>query len=136
MKLIIAGPRDYTDYEKVKWEANLFINSSVPDHEEIEIVSGGCSDMTNGVLTFTREDGSKVYGVDGLGERFAKENGYPVKLFLADWNKHGKAAGPIRNGEAVKYSTHALVLTRPDARGSNNMLKQASKELSTREVKI
>lgn len=134
MKLIIAGPRDYADYEKVKWEANLFINSSVPDHEEIEIVSCGCD--VPGVLTFTREDGSKVYGVDGLGERFAKENGYPVKLFLADWNKHGKAAGPIRNGEAVKYGTHALVLTRPDARGSNNMLKQASKELSTREVKI
>lgn len=139
MKLIIAGPRDYTDYERVMREAFQFINMYGVDGEGLEIVSGGCSDKIKGVLTFTRDDGSKVYGVDGLGERFAKERGCSVELFMADWKKHGKSAGPIRNGEMAKYATHAIVFTRPDSRGSNDMLKKAIKELgelNVKEVKI
>jgi len=36
-------------------------------------------------------------GADTLAERFAKELGIDCEVFLADWNKHGKAAGFIHN---------------------------------------
>ena len=46
-------------------------------------------------------------GADTLGEKFAKAYGYPLKIFLAEWNKYGKAAGPIRNEEMAKYASEA-----------------------------
>ena len=37
--------------------------------------------------------------VDRLAARWAKSKGIPVREFPADWDEHGKAAGPIRNQE-------------------------------------
>lgn len=43
-------------------------------------------------------------GVDKTGELYAVENNINIKQFKADWKKHGKAAGPIRNLEMVEYA--------------------------------
>lgn len=137
MKLIIAGPRDYTDYDHVTKEVIQFVNYHALENDKLEIVSGACD--VPGALTFTRPDGTRVYGVDGLGERLAQYYGNKVTPFPANWVKHGKSAGPIRNREMGKYATHALVFTRPDSKGSNDMLKQAKHllgESNVKEVKI
>jgi len=42
-------------------------------------------------------------GADTIGKKWALERGYEVIEFPADWDKHGKAAGPIRNEEMVKF---------------------------------
>jgi len=41
-------------------------------------------------------------GADTLGGRVADKYGYQVRVFNADWNQHGRAAGPIRNREMFK----------------------------------
>ncbi len=46
-------------------------------------------------ITEVVRDGAR--GVDWLGERFAATEGLPATVFEADWNKHEKSAGPIRN---------------------------------------
>lgn len=61
-------------------------------------------------------------GVDELGYRWAREHDIPIKEFPADWNRYGKAAGPIRNKEMAEYSDAAIVLMYPDSRGSANMV--------------
>lgn len=38
-------------------------------------------------------------GVDALANRV---RGVPIKVFPADWQKHGKAAGPMRNREMLR----------------------------------
>lgn len=38
-------------------------------------------------------------GADALGEAWAKARGLAVERYPADWKKHGKKAGQIRNGE-------------------------------------
>jgi len=43
-------------------------------------------------------------GADNFAERFARKYGIPIVIFHADWDKHGKAAGPIRNTIIAKYS--------------------------------
>lgn len=135
MKLIIAGPRDYTDYEGVEKEVLDYIFKYAQPHEKIIILSGSCSDSKNGKLTFTRKDGTEVFGVDGLGERFAHKHGYEVKYFVADWKTHGKSAGPIRNTTMSKAGTDALIWTRPTSKGSNDMLKKAIREIGESKVK-
>jgi hypothetical protein len=123
MKLIIFGGRGYSNYERVKKEAIAFIKKYWVKGESIEIVSGACSDKKRGVLTYTRPDGTEVFGADGCGERFAAEYGFPCKLFPAEWNKFGKAAGPIRNGGMGAYGTHALGF--PGGKGTSDMAKIA-----------
>lgn len=117
-RIIIAGGRDYANYEYVKKE--VYYLTKDMDANEIEIVSGGCD--VPGVLTFVRVDGSKVYGADGLGERLAEVRGYAVKVFMADWKNHGRAAGPIRNKKMAEYATHSLCFWDGKSTGTKSMI--------------
>jgi hypothetical protein len=116
-RIIIYGPRDYTKYKTVK--SGIISVTKDMEQGEIEIVSGGCD--VPGVLTFTRSDGTKVYGADGLGERLAEEMGWPVKPFPANWKKHGRSAGPIRNRQMAEYATHARGFWDILTKGTNSM---------------
>ena len=113
-RIIIAGSRKFNDYPKmVKELDNLgihLINSINP----IEIVSGHAP------------------GADTLGEKFAKEYDYPLKIFPAEWDKYGKAAGPIRNEQMAKYAAEAdrgILIAFPigESRGTKNMIKLAER---------
>ncbi len=131
-KVIIAGGRDYDDYESAKRRYDVVL-SNVGD--EIEIVSGSCDD-DKGVHTFTRDDGSKVYGADGLGERYAKEKGYRVKNFFAEWRLYGKPAGPIRNKKMAKYADAAICHWDGKSKGTRSMILLAEEfDLKLRVIK-
>lgn len=103
MKTIISGSRSITDY------ASLLLAISKCDIEITEILSGAAN------------------GVDRLGERYAKENGLPLQKFQANWNKHGKAAGPIRNEEMAKNADALLALWDGKSRGTQDMINRAGK---------
>lgn len=40
-------------------------------------------------------------GADSLAGEWAEANGIPVTVYPADWERHGRAAGPIRNREML-----------------------------------
>jgi hypothetical protein len=63
-------------------------------------------------------------GIDSLGERWAeyRPDPIPVKQFPADWDTHGKAAGPIRNRAMADYADALLVVWDGKSRGTKNML--------------
>lgn len=115
MRVIIAGPRDCYDYSTLE----QFADAVLVNQSDIEIVSGRCS---VGVLTFITKEGVEVYGVDGLGERYAKEKGYSVKPFPADWAKYGKKAGPIRNIDMAEYADGLIALWDGKSKGTKNMI--------------
>jgi hypothetical protein len=104
MELIIAGYRKFQNYPLLR-EKVLRLTQG---HTIATILSGKCE------------------GTDSLGERFAKEFEIPVDPYPADWNRFGKAAGPIRNGQMVKNATHAIVFDHPLARGSKDLIRQAN----------
>lgn len=62
-------------------------------------------------------------------DQFAKEWAVTkqIKRFVckADWDKHGKAAGPIRNARMLEWKPD-LVIAFPGGRGTANMVKQAT----------
>ena len=121
-KVIIAGGRDFDDYEKLKNKCDQLLVNLLDD---IEIVSGRCN---TGKHTFTTDDGIKVFGTDGLGERYAKEKGYPVKPFPADWATHKRLAGPIRNTEMAEYSDFLIAIHDGFSRGTNHMIEVAKEK--------
>jgi hypothetical protein len=112
LKIIIAGGRDFEDYNFLKFHADIFVNDLKKEFPDavIQIVSGGAK------------------GVDSLGERFAEENGYDKVIFKADWSKYRRAAGPIRNAEMASWSTHLLSFWNGTSKGTKSMINLAKKE--------
>jgi len=106
MRLIVAGGREFNDYELLKEKLdNLLINNT----DDVEIVSG------------------KARGADSLGEKYAKEKGYPVKEFPAKWNEYGKRAGYLRNEEMALYATHCVCFWDGKSKGTKHMIDLAKK---------
>jgi len=103
MKVIIAGSRDFDDYELLR----KYCDHVLQNQKEIEIVSGTAK------------------GADQLGERYAKERGYSVKQFPADWDKHKRSAGYIRNEEMAKYGDALIAFWNGHSKGSEHMIKLA-----------
>jgi len=104
IKLLIAGGRDFNDHELL---ANTVIKlaETIPDDIDIAIVSG----MAN--------------GADKLGYLFAKYNQLKCYEFPANWDKHGKRAGFIRNEEMGKFTDMALIFWDGQSRGTKHMLE-------------
>jgi len=66
-------------------------------------------------------------GADSLGEQYARQVGVPLERYPADWNKHGKGAGFIRNREMANHAEALLLIWDGQSRGSANMLQEALK---------
>ena len=105
MKVIIAGGRDFNNYDLLKTKCDKIFTKS----KNLEIVSG------------------KAKGVDSLGELYAKENDFPIKEFYADWNMYGKSAGVIRNSEMGDYADALIAFWDGKSPGTKHMIDYMKK---------
>ena len=64
-------------------------------------------------------------GADALGERYAQERGLFLDAHPADWNKHGRAAGPIRNAEMAEAADTLIAFWDGASRGTKNIIVTA-----------
>ena len=103
VRCIIAGSRDFTDYEKAKAHLDHLFSKRKP----YRVVSGGAR------------------GADSLGERYAMDNNIPLKLYPADWGLHGKAAGHIRNREMAMNAEALVAFWDGSSRGTKHMIETA-----------
>lgn len=61
-------------------------------------------------------------GADKLGERYARERGYKLTYFPANWDKYGKSAGYRRNVEMAQYADAAIIFWDGISAGSQHMI--------------
>lgn len=64
-------------------------------------------------------------GADTLAHSWAGINGCLVEIYWAQWNVHGKAAGPIRNQRMIDEGRPDLVVAFPGGRGTTDMVRRA-----------
>jgi hypothetical protein len=105
MKIIIAGSRTFTDYQKLSEVCDQFLQ----DQTDIEIVSG-----------------AYYKGADKLGEQYAKERGFKITQFPADWKRFGRAAGPKRNEQMANYANALIAFWDGKSKGTLNMIDKAN----------
>ncbi len=112
-KILICGSRHFDDYSLLETTVNG-IREQLKFEEDIEIVSGHC------------------VGADLLGETYAQKNNVSLKTLHADWQEHGKAAGPIRNKKMVDYikggNSCVIAFAGNNSRGTMNTISLAKKE--------
>ena len=103
MKIAVIGGRDFDDYELMK---------KVLDEKlaEIEIIVSG---------------GAK--GADSLAERYALEKKIDIIVFEADWKKHGRAAGPIRNKKIITEADLVVAFWDGKSKGTKSSINLAKK---------
>lgn len=118
MKLIIAGSRTIT----LSPEAIIdFLR--IYKIKPLEIVSGEAKGIDESGKNFYYSEKKASFGCNGLNhERVSFLKGFP-----ADWNTHGKAAGPIRNRQMAEYADALLLIWDGKSRGSANMKKEMEK---------
>lgn len=75
----------------------------------IVIVSGGCA------------------GADLLGEQYARENGYSIDRYPAEWEKYGRKAGIMRNAVMADNADALIAYWDGISRGTKNMIDEARK---------
>lgn len=78
---LVVGSRTFNDYELMKQKLDKLLQNQ----KKVVIVSGGAR------------------GADTLAIQYAKERGYSVKVFPAQWEKYGKRAGYVRNEQMHEY---------------------------------
>lgn len=68
-------------------------------------------------------------GADTMAYEWAKEHNIKTERYFANWEKHGRAAGPIRNNKMLKEGKPECVVAFhdniPDSKGTKNMLELA-----------
>lgn len=100
MKIIIAGGREFNDYESLCTEVRRILTGKL----DISIISG------------------TARGADSLGAKYATACGYNLIQMPADWNKYGKAAGYRRNEEMAQIADMAIVFWDGYSKGSGHMI--------------
>ena len=101
MKLIIAGSREFNDYQ-------LLIDTL----REHELTVNTVSEVVSGCAR----------GADKLGERWAISQCLPIAKFPADWDSYGKRAGYVRNGEMAEYADACIVFWNGTSKGTKHMI--------------
>lgn len=113
MRAIVCGGRGYNDPDQVLRTLRRF-----QVHEGLtEIAEGGAS------------------GADAQANQAASDLGIACQTFKADWQAHGRAAGPIRNQQMIDEFKPDAVIAFPGGRGTSDMVRR-SKDHGLRVIQI
>lgn len=108
MNLLVSGGRDFNDYNLLKNKLDYYLSNQ--DKNSITILSG------------------HARGTDLLAEKYAQEKDLNLKIFPADWDKHGKSAGFIRNNEMIKEADILVAFWDGQSKGTKHAIDSAKKK--------
>jgi len=103
-RIIVTGGRDYAYQAMVFGALDMQAEANVID----AIIQGDCPT-----------------GADALARKWAIVNNHHLERYPAEWRKHGKAAGPIRNQQMIDEGRPTMVFAFPGGRGTADMVRRA-----------
>ena len=114
-RLIVAGGRDFDNYPALCKKLDFLLKNV---YNDIQIVCG------------------MARGADRLGEQYAKERGYQIRYFPAEWDGDGKGAGFIRNTKMAENADALVAFWDGKSKGTEHMIKTANeKKLDVRVIR-
>lgn len=121
MRILITGSRDWTDRVAVYQTLYAYVTRHCPpDYDR----HGNLIDYDLSDVTIVH--GACPTGADVIAEDWAVVNWVVFERHPADWDKHGKAAGPIRNQEMVDLGADVcLAFPLPGSKGTRDCMAKA-----------
>ena len=108
-RVIIAGTRSFNDYELLRDSCNNLLSEKQQTHTVV-VISG------------------TARGADQMGERYARERGFQLRRFPADWEQYGKSAGHIRNAKMADNADALIAFWDGESKGTKNMIDNARRK--------
>lgn len=106
MRILVTGSRNWDDLEKM-----------------IEAIAPYDDCQGRHVLIH-----GAARGADTMAANIASSLGWDVESYPADWDKHGRSAGPIRNQQMVDLGADiCLAFPLGESRGTRHCMKIAEK---------
>ena len=105
-RLIIAGGRDFNDYDHLRSCCLPIVDKLVLQYDVI-IMSGHAK------------------GADFLGERFANERNLKFEVYPADWKAHWRCAGFRRNEQMGNIANGLIAFWDGKSHGTQHMIEYA-----------
>lgn len=103
VKLAIIGSRSFDNYSLLENKLKEYLS-------KVELIISGAAK-----------------GADSLGEQWAKNNNIKTLIFPADWNKHGKKAGFIRNEDIIKNCDGCIAFWDKKSSGTKHSISLCEK---------
>lgn len=103
LRVLVCGGRDYDDGDAIF----AALNDVSADRDIVEIIQGGAR------------------GADSWAKRWAEISQINCRTYEANWKKHGKLAGPMRNERMLVEGKPNLVVAFPGGRGTADMVRRA-----------
>lgn len=117
-RILVCGGRDFNDYSVVRNALDRIVVDRgwiTPKDKygnflpHVTIIHGGAS------------------GADDCADQWAVVNWCGLEIFRADWETHGKSAGPIRNQRMIDDGKPDMVVAFPGGRGTADMVRRAER---------
>lgn len=119
LSVVVAGSRSISEYVSTEGAGVLVANAIEESEFAVnEVVSG------------------TARGVDQVGEKWADKRGISIEHFPADWDEHGRAAGPIRNQEMVEYADAVVAVHVGASKGTADLIEKARRTLGDERVSV
>lgn len=103
LRILVCGGRNYQDKDRV----NKILDDLHNSHGIGLMICGGAK------------------GADTIAKDWALFRGITCIEVLPNWDKYGKAAGPIRNKKMLDDYCPHYVIAFPGGKGTENMIEQA-----------
>ncbi|MGW2520535.1 DUF2493 domain-containing protein [Streptomyces sp. NPDC001617] len=107
-RILITGSRDWEDQDAV-YKALAEVVRVLPVNQEVIVVHGACPT-----------------GADHMAHEWARGFGALIEAHPANWVKHGRQAGPLRNAAMVTAGADiCLAFIRNGSRGASHTARLA-----------
>jgi hypothetical protein len=108
-RILVCGGRDFSDKERLYRVLDTAINVSFLKGKKFVIIHGGAR------------------GADYLSGQWALERQIETRVYKADWDSHGKRAGPIRNQKMLTESQPHVIIAFKGGNGTAHMVSIGKK---------
>jgi len=115
VRILVCGGRGYSDWPRVREVLDELAAKHSKFYKDAEnwlpvdltIIHGGAK------------------GADSLADQWAAVNWTSLRVYEADWETHGRSAGPKRNQLMLEDGKPDLIVAFPGGRGTAHMVKIA-----------
>lgn len=101
-KLLVCGSHSIQNPQWVKDQIEVYWYWNLAGYEDLTMIEGAAK------------------GIDTIAKEYARENGWKIEEYPAEWDKFGKSASYIRNEIMVKAADEVLILWDGESKGTKH----------------